>query len=151
MHSVQKVFQLEKGLGNCALERELDRVGCDWKPRALGRADVRVGQAEADLSTPFFLLVTRAKGRDPKCHVFPRGSYTLTQNYCKTNSLKILGVKVAPSESPSKEDFFMESPCNPPACYRSLSGPSGPKCPGSVSPGVSGTLRAGRKNRPANS
>ena len=30
----------------------------------------------------------------------------------------------------------------PPACYRSLSGPSGPKCPGSVPRGVSGALRA---------
>ena len=39
--------------------------------------------------------------------------------------------------------IFLIWGCNPPpACYRSLSGPSGPKCPGSVPRGVSGALRA---------
>ena len=33
---------------------------------------------------------------------------------------------------------------NAPACYRSLSDPSGPKCPGSVSPRVSGTPQTRR-------
>ena len=37
---------------------------------------------------------------------------------------------------------FLTKVATPPACYRSISGPKGPECPGSVPRGVSGALRA---------
>ena len=36
--------------------------------------------------------------------------------------------------------FFLSPFATPPACYRNLSGPSGPKCPGSVPRGVRDTF-----------
>ena len=40
-------------------------------------------------------------------------------------------------------DIRPQNFANPPACYRSLSGPSGPKCPGSVPQGVLGPNLSG--------